>query len=564
MAQDLVASLETLVARCEVDAGKLSENALRAAVAASDRLSRILARAAETAGTRLDPEGPPAPTRVRAMVQGEASLAVLPERVLERVLSFIEAPEDFARLSSVARVFRGEPRALSLVERALLARTPPNDQGFTAHAALAHHERLNLQHLLRREAIYRGRSRTSPIASGPIVNHTFAYSAIVDAAGVMRVTGSSWDSKSQGVPVLFGETELPTPRPVPLPCGQRVVLVSAGNDHLLFVTASGGVWSMGRGSTGALGHGDVEDKSQPAQIDYLRDLYAVDASAAQEHSLVVTACGRLYSFGRAGSGQLGHGDLETRRQPVRVTGMRGAHIIGCSAGGLHSLALGLDGCVWSFGWGAHGQLGHGDGTGKARPARIDSLAKEARIVQVSAGSRYSLALSADGRVFSFGAGKRGALGHGDSADVYTPKAIRGVLERRRVVCVTASHSASLVVTDDGQLYAFGTSEFGAHGLPSGVPKTARPTKVEALPATAHAVGVSTGRYHSLVVTQDGRVHAFGRGTGTTGQGQNAAQVRGTLDGVGRVKVVIAPSTPRAAHRPPAQARSRSAQPQTSS
>ena len=39
-----------------------------------------------------------------------------------------------------------------------------------------------------------------------------------------------------------------------------------------------------------------------------------------------------------------------------------------------------------------------------------------RVVGVAAGAVHSIALAADGRVFTFGAGAWGKLGHGDEED----------------------------------------------------------------------------------------------------------------------------------------------------
>ena len=46
-----------------------------------------------------------------------------------------------------------------------------------------------------------------------------------------------------------------------------------------------------------------------------------------------------------------------------------------------------------------------------------------RVVGVAAGGFHSIALAADGRVFTFGAGKYGVLGHGDEQDQLTPRIV---------------------------------------------------------------------------------------------------------------------------------------------
>ena len=46
-----------------------------------------------------------------------------------------------------------------------------------------------------------------------------------------------------------------------------------------------------------------------------------------------------------------------------------------------------------------------------------------RVVGVAAGALHSIALAADGRVFTFGRGRDGQLGHGDEEDQLTPRVV---------------------------------------------------------------------------------------------------------------------------------------------
>ena len=95
--------------------------------------------------------------------------------------------------------------------------------------------------------------------------------------------------------------------------------------------------------------------------------------------------------------------------PKKVEALAGRRVVAVSplqsALG-HSLALTADGGVWSWGFGGGGQLGHGDGQNQLLPEKIEALAGR-RVVAVSAGDAHSLALTADGAVWSSGAGGYG-------------------------------------------------------------------------------------------------------------------------------------------------------------
>ena len=83
-----------------------------------------------------------------------------------------------------------------------------------------------------------------------------------------------------------------------------------------------------------------------------------------------------------------------------------------SAGEHHSLALTADGAVWSWGWGAFGRLGHGHTQSQLLPKKVEAFAGQ-RVVAVSAAQYHSLAVTADGAVFTWGEGEHGCLGHGE-------------------------------------------------------------------------------------------------------------------------------------------------------
>ena len=97
--------------------------------------------------------------------------------------------------------------------------------------------------------------------------------------------------------------------------GVRAVAIAAGAFHSLVLTAGRAVFSFGPGGDGRLGHGDEEDVTTPKRIEALRSVRAVAVAAGNQHSLVLSAAGEVYSFGNGYGGRLGHGDEERQRPP---------------------------------------------------------------------------------------------------------------------------------------------------------------------------------------------------------------------------------------------------------
>ena len=84
---------------------------------------------------------------------------------------------------------------------------------------------------------------------------------------------------------------------------------------------------------------------------------------------------------------MGHGDEQSQLLPKKVEALTGQRVVAVSAGAYHSLAITADGAVWSWGWGASGRLGHGDEQNQWQPKKLEA--------------------------FAWGKGERGCLGHGE-------------------------------------------------------------------------------------------------------------------------------------------------------
>ena len=261
--------------------------------------------------------------------------------------------------------------------------------------------------------------------------------------------------------------------------GQRVVALSAAAHHSLALTADGAVWSWGWGSSGRLGHGDEQNQLLPKTIEAFAGQRVVTVSAGYEHSLAITADGAVWSWGLGVFGKLGHGDQQRQLLPKKVEALAGQRVIAVSAGLMHSLALIAEGALWSWGFGTSGQLGHGDAQNQLLPKKVEAFAGR-RVVAVSAGGNHSLALAADGAVWSWGGGGLGRLGHGDEERVLLPKKVEA-FAGQRVVAVSAGLTHSLAITADGAVFTWGKGDSGCLGHGEDLSNQVLPKKVEAWP-----------------------------------------------------------------------------------
>lgn len=175
-------------------------------------------------------------------------------------------------------------------------------------------------------------------------------------------------------------------------------------------------------------------------------------------------------------------------------------------------------------WGSseHGQLGIGSlpAEDRAAPPRLIEGLRTVHVRHVACSGHYSCAVAENGDVYTWGCGKDGQLGHGDTKDVYMPKAVRGLQSKliRHVSC--AEHHAA-AVSETGVLFTWGKGQNGRLGH-GGAENELLPKVVEAL-VGHHVVQVSCGDFHTAcVILNPMHVYTWGLGlSGRLGHGDEA-------------------------------------------
>jgi len=245
--------------------------------------------------------------------------------------------------------------------------------------------------------------------------------------------------------------------------------------------------------------------------------YGQIASAGAAHTGVIRD-GALWAWGRHNKGQVGAGgemsDANAQRTPQPIAGLPPVHWIAFAQN--HSVAVGLDGSVWTWGANDDGQLGLGseaadDRVSRATPQQVPGITDA---VAAAGGFNHTLVLREDGTVVAFGANGSGQLGDGTTAGRSWPMPVQGVGGIVKVIGGSA-HSAALAA--DGTVYLFGRNTYGnlAQGGVDGEPHPA-PAAAQGL---APAVDLASGRDHVVALHADGSASAWGlNASGQLGDG----------------------------------------------
>ncbi|KAM6426224.1 RCC1 domain-containing protein 1 isoform 2-T2 [Liasis olivaceus] len=220
-----------------------------------------------------------------------------------------------------------------------------------------------------------------------------------------------------------------TPLPAALPA-RRLLL---GLEHALLLAAGGALFSWGGGRHGQLGHGDLESVREPRAVEALQGLPLADAAAGGWHSAAVSEAGDLYLWGWNESGQLG--------LPCKAAAESGAAVPE-EAGETRGPGPAPSAAAGSSPGGAGPNSGPGGGPAafisvQAFPALLD-LPQEAEVRSVSCGSRHTAAVTRTGHLYTWGWGKYGQLGHQDTATSDQPRRVCYFVDRnlsvQDVVC----------------------------------------------------------------------------------------------------------------------------------
>ena len=240
--------------------------------------------------------------------------------------------------------------------------------------------------------------------------------------------------------------------------GHIIVQVAAGDYHTIALTSEGAVFTFGSNDSGRTGHGTTEgNQTTPRKVGgCLEGKKVVYVAAGFCHTACIDEDGETYTWGLGDAGRLGHGDETNLSSPRAVDGLIGKKASAVACGGYHTLVIVGNGKVYSFGYGKSGQLGHGDTQNKLTPILIQAPFGGKIIMQVACGSTHSMALSSEGWLYTWGHGKYGKLGHGSSPGDYQDYPIPTRVESLsgyKVVNVATYNSHSIVLVEPKDSYA---------------------------------------------------------------------------------------------------------------
>ncbi|CAB0009589.1 unnamed protein product [Nesidiocoris tenuis] len=287
------------------------------------------------------------------------------------------------------------------------------------------------------------------------------------------------------------------------------VQLVGGEQTLMAVTPDGKVYATGYGASGRLGIGGTETVLTPSLIDTLQTVFIkkVAVNSGGKHCLALSAEGDVYSWGEGEDGQLGHGNKSMCDRPCIIESLRGKNVVDIACGGAHSAAITANGELYTWGKGRYGRLGHGDSENQLKPKLVEALlGYHVFDVACGSGDAQTLCITEDDSVWSWGDGDYGKLGRGGSDGCKIPLKIES-LAGLGVIKVECGSQFSVALTRSGSVYTWGKGDYHrlGHGSDDHV---RRPRKVAALQGKK-IISIATGSLHCVACSDQGEVFTWG-------------------------------------------------------
>jgi regulator of chromosome condensation len=197
---------------------------------------------------------------------------------------------------------------------------------------------------------------------------------------------------------------------------QKMVQIACGDYHCMAIADDGHVWAWGANNyaeTGYAGNAGDDDATvaAPRIVHSLEGKDVQSLACGSHHNVAVTKTGELFVWGRCDSAQTGltadqlsaitdeakllrgeNGKPKILIAPTPVPSLQ--HIAMATCGPDHTIAITKDGKAYSWGFSANYQTGQGTDDDITTPTLIDNTAvRDTKLTWAGAGGQYSIVAS---------------------------------------------------------------------------------------------------------------------------------------------------------------------------
>nr|XP_058903296.1 serine/threonine-protein kinase Nek8 isoform X5 [Kogia breviceps] len=235
------------------------------------------------------------------------------------------------------------------------------------------------------------------------------------------------------------------------------------------------IMTFGSGSNGCLGHGSLNDISQPTIVEALLGYEMVQVACGASHVLALSTERELFAWGRGDGGRLGLGTRESHSCPQQVPVPPGQEAQRVVCGIDSSMILTVPGQALACGSNRFNKLGL-DHLSLGQEAAPHQQVEEALsftplgsapldrepLLSMDLGTAHSAAVTASGDCYTFGSNQHGQLGTIARRVSRVPCQVQG-LQGIKIAMVACGDAFTVAIGAESEVYSWGKGARGRLG-----------------------------------------------------------------------------------------------------
>ncbi|MBI2784886.1 MAG: hypothetical protein HYX60_00680, partial [Legionella longbeachae] len=289
-------------------------------------------------------------------------------------------------------------------------------------------------------------------------------------------------------------------------------LIALGKDYIIYrKPPSGELFGMGYNHSGNLGVGDFNDRLiDSTEISFPVDEKIKDIACGYDHSVLLTINGTVWGSGRNQCGQLGQKNEKKNSSFIKLKIPNNEKISRIYCGEFKTFLIPeKKNYLYVCGSNMHCSLGMPntkpfhyavEETDLSTLTKV-SLPDSEEIMFVASGWHHTLILTLNGNVYVSGNNDRGQIGLGLNnlyCSVFTKIAIP---DNKKIISMSTGRAHSIFLTETGEVFGCGSS---SRGQLSNTEDSDVPTALT-IPDNEKIIAVSCGDDHTLMLTDSNKV-----------------------------------------------------------
>ncbi len=356
----------------------------------------------------------------------------------------------------------------------------------------------------------------------------FTYSSVdIGNSAVCAVTtdgqGLCWgNNRDEYLIASSTELNVTTPTKVPLPNNDRFVTLDGGaNRTWCGLAVSGKVYCWGDHHIGSY---FTATSRTPVAVEFPHAMTITEVHSGYSNGCALNTAGELWCWGdilESGSGQ-----TEPIRTPVKVAIPNGERVVNFDNGGASCAVTDL-GNIYCWGHSnGEGQLGVGYVNNFAYAVSVTPLKvlgpADVQFASVTTGLEHSCALSTEGKGYCWGDNYAGLYGNDSYADSWVPTPMI-VPNDERLIHVSTGWYHTCVLTISGKTWCMGRGDFGELG--TGTTLGGKTYRTPLVPSGTEFTTISAALGTTCAIDQLDKVWCWGGlNWGTNGNGKLEASL----------------------------------------